>query len=140
MTTLFKIGIRKESDPGGEHITGYFSPYDLCVTADNEPDLALMLYDVLVNESIIRKDFEKDFICDETDDDGIEHLYLYINVEREFRIRKNTTVRKNISLPEWMDVRLRETGTDASKLFQNAAEAYIKQFREEYEEEGDKTK
>lgn len=133
MLTLFKIHIKKEQDSGGNHVTGFFSPYDLAITADDETELAEAMYDQLAKESIEKKDFNNRLLEDKTEGDDLETLYLYIDVEREFRIRKNTTVRKNISLPEWMDVRLRETGIDASKLFQNAAIACIEKYANEKE-------
>ena len=122
MFTLYKVHIRPEADSGGGHITATFSPYNIQVDADTEAHVVYLIRDLIITEAIKRKDFESVSL----DDIGEgSFVYLYIDIEREFKFRHNGTVRKNISLPEWMDMQLRDPEVDASKLFQNAAQEYI---------------
>lgn len=54
-------------------------------------------------------------------EDGMRVLYLETDFENRFVAKTSETVRRNISMPAWMDLRLRKNGVDASKLFQDAA-------------------
>lgn len=52
-------------------------------------------------------------------------LYLETDFGNRFAARTSETVRRNISMPAWMDLRLRRNGVDASRLFQEAAAARL---------------
>lgn len=52
-------------------------------------------------------------------------LYLETDFGSRFVARTSETVRRNISMPAWMDLRLRRNGVDASRLFQEAAAAHL---------------
>lgn len=59
------------------------------------------------------------------EDDGI---YLTVDFDRALRESfKTETSRRNITLPTWMDYKLRLYGIDASRLFQEAAEKAIEE-------------
>lgn len=64
-------------------------------------------------------------------DDGYvpSSVYLDIDFDKEFRRLRNSSVRKNISLPEWMDVQLKVYGIDSSKLFQEAATRLLDSYK-----------
>lgn len=55
-------------------------------------------------------------------------LYMETDFANRFVARTSETVRRNISMPAWMDLRLRRNGIDASKLFQEAAAAKLKEL------------
>lgn len=52
-------------------------------------------------------------------------LYLETDFGNRFMARTSDTVRRNISMPAWMDLRLRKHNVDASRLFQDAAAAKL---------------
>lgn len=122
MSTLYKIRVRPEEDPEGIHFTATFSPYNIQIDADNEDDVINAVKEVIISEAVKRKDFGSQKL--EDNGEGTQ-VYLYLDIEREFKIRHADSVRRNISLPEWMDIQLRDLGVDASKLFQTAALEYI---------------
>lgn len=56
-------------------------------------------------------------------------FYFLTDVYREVQTRLGKqAVRKNISLPEWMDTKLKYLDIDASSLFQEAAMKAIKEY------------
>lgn len=57
---------------------------------------------------------------------GISVIYIQTDIEKKFRDSATESVRKNISMPAWMDIKLRYYGVDASKLFQDAVTDFIK--------------
>lgn len=57
---------------------------------------------------------------------GVSVIYIQTDIEKKFRDSATESVRKNISMPAWMDIKLRYYGVDASKLFQEAATDFIK--------------
>ena len=52
-------------------------------------------------------------------------IFIQVDIDKKFRDSASQSVRKNISMPEWMDIQLRYYNVDASKLFQDAANAYL---------------
>lgn len=58
-------------------------------------------------------------------------FYMQTDFEGQFVARTNETVRRNISMPAWMDLRLRRHNVDASRLFQDAAAAKLKELEQE---------
>lgn len=61
-------------------------------------------------------------------------IYITTDIENKFKESARESVRKNISMPSWMDIQLRRYGVDASKLFQDAAVSYLeKQESRRYE-------
>ena len=57
---------------------------------------------------------------------GVSVIYIQTDIEKKFRDSATESVRKNISMPAWMDVKLKYYGVDASKLFQDAETDFIK--------------
>lgn len=55
---------------------------------------------------------------------GMAVLYVRTDYQDTF-VRKSETVRRNVSIPSWIDVRLRRNNVDASRLFQDAALAKL---------------
>lgn len=58
-------------------------------------------------------------------EDGCIVMYMETDFKNRFIARTSETVRRNISMPAWMDLRLRRNGIDASRLFQDAAIAKL---------------
>ena len=58
-------------------------------------------------------------------------FYMQTDFEGRFIAHTNETVRRNISMPAWMDLRLRRHNVDASRLFQDAAAAKLKSLEQE---------
>ena len=54
-------------------------------------------------------------------DTGNIVMYVETDFGGRFIARTSETVRRNISMPAWMDLRLRANNIDASRLFQDAA-------------------
>lgn len=52
-------------------------------------------------------------------------IYVSTDIKKKFKESATESVRKNISMPAWMDIQLRYYGVDASKLFQEAAITYL---------------
>lgn len=63
---------------------------------------------------------DEDFFAPE-----VSVILVEVDIEKKFRDSASESVRKNISMPAWMDIKLRYHGVDASKLFQDAAMAYL---------------
>lgn len=115
MNKLYKITLSK---PAATHVEARFSPYDIAITADTYDNAVRLIRECIIGEGTSRKDFDPADVSDNSDGTA---AYFCIDMEREFRIRNTASVRKNITLPEWMDISLRELDVDASKLFQEAA-------------------
>lgn len=54
--------------------------------------------------------------------------YITTDIETKFKTLESGSVRKNISLPTWMDIRLKTNGIDASALFQEAANKKLEEL------------
>ena len=52
-------------------------------------------------------------------------VFVNVDIEKKFKDSAAESVRKNISMPSWMDIQLRYYGVDASKMFQEAAQAFL---------------
>jgi hypothetical protein len=78
-------------------------------------------------EGVIRMKNGEDIPKSSTLDENGETANVYIATDIALKFKESATesVRKNISMPAWMDIQLRKYGADASKLFQDAAVAYI---------------
>jgi len=118
MNALYKIGLKEM----GTHVKASFTPYDITITADTMENAVMLMRESMIGEGIKRRDFSGATLKDESDG---APCYLYIDMEREFRIRNTSVVRKNITVPEWIDFSLREMGVGSSELFQRAAIEYI---------------
>jgi len=55
-------------------------------------------------------------------------VYFSTDIDSKFKASASSSVRKNISLPSWMDIKLRTNNIDASALFQEAANAKFKEI------------
>lgn len=62
---------------------------------------------------------------EETHTSGEKYVFVQVDIDKAFRESATESVRKNISLPAWMDIRLRYYDVDASRLFQDAALAFL---------------
>ncbi len=60
------------------------------------------------------------------EDDDIR-IVSEFDLTEQYRKEFSQPVRRNISLPEWMDRQLRRRDIDASRLFQAAAEAKLRE-------------
>lgn len=81
-------------------------------------------------ESIPEPKIDMDFI-----DPDVSAIFVQVDIEKKFKDSATESVRKNISMPAWMDIQLRYHHVDASKLFQDAALEYLenkKQTKTEY--------
>ncbi len=58
-------------------------------------------------------------------DDGCIVMYVETDFTARFLAQTSETVRRNVSMPTWMDLRLRRNNVDASRLFQDAAAAKL---------------
>ena len=56
---------------------------------------------------------------------------VHTDIEKKFKESASESVRKNISMPAWMDIQLRYYGVDASKMFQDAATVFIEAKKKE---------
>jgi hypothetical protein len=117
---VYMISVVKADD----HVEARFSPYNITITADTYEHAIELMRECIIGEGTKRKDFDPDDVSDKSDTD-CGQAFLWIDMEREYKIRNTSSVRKNITLPEWMDTTLRELGVDASKLFQDAAIKFI---------------
>lgn len=66
----------------------------------------------------------------DTPDDGSVIFYMETDFGNRFIAHSSETVRRNISMPAWMDMRLRRNNIDASRLFQEAAAAKLKELEQ----------
>lgn len=120
---LMQIGIQFVSNNNESHYTAYFSPYDIIIDADTELNAIYGIKECITEEAVKRQDFDITLLKDTTE--NTSPAYIEIDIESEFKKRHSTTIRKNISLPEWLDMRLRKLDADPSKLFQIAAKEFI---------------
>lgn len=54
-------------------------------------------------------------------------FYIQTEIEKKFKDSASDSIRRNISMPAWMDLQLRQNDIDASKLFQEAAAKKLKE-------------
>ena len=66
----------------------------------------------------------------DTPKDGSVILYMETDFGNRFIAHTSETVRRNISMPAWMDLRLRRHNIDASRLFQEAAMTKLKELEQ----------
>ena len=119
MRTIYTAHLQRFKDG---HYSASFSPYDIIIDSDEASSAIKELRRCMIQEGINRKDF----MPKETTDMGSgDPVYFDIDVEAEFRSGRTTAVRRNVTLPEWLDQELRAYDADGSKLFQNAAINYI---------------
>ena len=57
-------------------------------------------------------------------------VFVQVDIEKKFRDSASESVRKNISMPMWMDIMLRYYNVDASRLFQEAAQSFLDKQKE----------
>lgn len=127
--SLFKILVRTEADSGGEHVTAIFSPFEVQIDADTIDDLYEPVRKMLINQCIKRKLYTVTSLADTTPGEpGDCYFYMSIDVEREQRMMYSATVRRSVSLPEWIDNRLRDLDADVSGILQRAALDYINKY------------
>ena len=54
-------------------------------------------------------------------------IYIQTDIEHRFKQKSaSNAIRKNVSLPAWMDIELKKYNVDASKLFQEAVLEYLR--------------
>ena len=59
---------------------------------------------------------------------GTTPIMLEFDMESEYETNASAPVRRTVSLPEWLDKRLRAANIDASRLFQDAAVERLRQM------------
>ena len=59
---------------------------------------------------------------------GMTPVMAEFSLEDEYKNSLSAPVRRTVSLPEWLDRKLRAVGADASRLFQDAAVDYLKRL------------
>jgi hypothetical protein len=101
--------------------------FDLAIDADTVENAVRSMKNQIEQEGVNRmkngKDLPRGATFDEEKD--ADTVYIATDIELKFKESATESVRKNISMPAWMDIQLRKYGVDASKLFQEAATAYI---------------
>ena len=77
-------------------------------------------------EAMVRLD-RGDFLpASEALEPGSDRVVMYVDTDFQNQfVAKSETVRRNVSVPSWIDVRLRRNNIDASRLFQDAALAKL---------------
>lgn len=105
--------------------------FGLAVDADTLENAISAIREQIEQEGVIRLKNgktlpESSFLvaAENSNDESI--IYIQVDIEKKFRDSATESVRKNISMPAWMDIQLRYYGVDASKLFQDAAVAFLK--------------
>lgn len=120
---IYKINTRQEED---DFFVAESETFQISCSADNLTDAVNSLNGELAKEIILlmRKGKPIPKSCEVSLDGGI---YMQVDADRLFRESfKSTMVRRQVSLPAWMDYKLRLYGTDVSKLLQKAARKEIK--------------
>lgn len=99
---------------------------------DSELDGAVTALKGLMAAAATRKLEQGDFLpadnkLDPGDISGEGSIVLYVETDfvARFIAKTSETVRRNVSMPAWMDLRLRRNNVDASRLFQDAAAAKL---------------
>jgi len=108
-----------------KHCEGYVSArceeYDLSLDAADITDvidgLKQMLDEIGVKMVKNRQEIKS---SPETDKDMT--VFIETDFEREYKCRYSNVVRRNVSLPAWLDEDIRNYKLDASKIFQAAIE------------------
>lgn len=105
---------------------GYYAEskeFDVGVNADTEEHAVSSLKKLIVEKGllIMREGKTIPVPCNIDYESNAAYVYLEFDMQKAFRESLSESVRKNISLPAWMDLQLRNLGIDASKLFQEAA-------------------
>ena len=99
------------------------------ITVDSGPeefDKAIQALKVMIADEARQRLFKGEFLpqdtkLDTTCDEKKIIIYMETDFSNRFIAETSETVRRNISMPAWMDLRLRKNGIDASRLFQDAA-------------------
>lgn len=104
--------------------------FDIAIDADTLENVINAAKNQIEQEGVLRLKNGEPIPESNVDDDGMAKLeasaiYVQTDIEKKFRDSATESVRKNISMPSWMDIQLRYYGVDASKMFQEAAQAFL---------------
>ncbi len=58
-------------------------------------------------------------------------LYFQTSIQEDYEASNQAPVRRNVSMPAWLDKMLRRSNVDASRLFQEAAMAKLREMEQE---------
>ena len=97
MYALYTARVNQEEDG---HYTASFAPYDIVVDAGDPQNAAKAIRALIVEEGIKRGDLSGG---DREDTGTGAPVYMMIDMDEENAHRHQTLVRKNITLPEWME-------------------------------------
>lgn len=119
---LYAVTVR-ETDHGYLAIQ---SDFDMAIDADTLDNAIIAMKNQIEQEGSLRmknnEEIPKPTILEKSEGNII---YVQTDIEKRFKDSATESVRKNISMPAWMDIRLRYYSVDASKLFQDAAISYL---------------
>lgn len=102
--------------------------FDLAIDADTLGNAVQAMKNQIEQEGAIRLKNGEALPEEEIESQNVKGeyvVYVSTDIERKFKESASESVRKNISMPAWMDIQLRRYGVDASKLFQDAAVSYL---------------
>lgn len=120
---IYKVDIKK----GNMGYSAELKEFDIGCTADTIDKAVSTLYGEVLKKGVMIIKSGKSI----PESSEVEENSLYITVDFERALRESfstETSRRNITLPTWMDYKLRLYGVDASRLFQEAAEKFIKEY------------
>lgn len=122
---IYEVKLRQEDG----FFTAESEAFQISCSADDPTDAVNSLNGELAKEIILlmRKGKPVPPSCEISLGGG--GIYMQVDADRLFRESfKSTMVRRQVSLPAWMDYKLRLYGTDVSKLLQKAAQKEIKKY------------
>lgn len=123
---IYKVDIRRTTEV---MCTAESKEFEIGCTADSLDRAMSLLYGEIINNGVLLLRSGKEIPESSKVEEG--NLYITVDFDRALRESfKSETSRRNVTLPTWMDYKLRLYGIDASRLFQDAAEKAIEKYEE----------
>ena len=122
---LYVIQIDEKED----HCRAYNEAFDITVDAPNVIKAVELIRERIINEGVLREMEGRDLPKQKVEfKEGT--VIVEVDFNKSTRKLATASVKRTISLPEWMDIEIRNNRIDASKLFQ---EAFLEKYDTNYE-------
>ena len=115
---FYEVEIRKKPD----HVEAECKAFGKKVNGPDEATVIRLIKEEVETEGVLLKREGKAL---PEPDEMSGALVIEPDFDKKVKEKATQTVRRNITLPEWMDVEIRERQIDASKLFR---EAYMERY------------
>ena len=119
---LYVVTLKKEPD----HIRAYNEAFDITVDAPDVPKAIELVKKQIINEGVIREMEDRPIPRQENLNDLKDNsVIIEVDFGANARRMATGTVKRTITVPEWMDMEIRRKKIDASGLFR---EAYLQKY------------